>query len=160
MRHFLQPFALEPNPDSEKAHLLISRGHRWKRLRSITAVSFSINSLKSVMPILHEVEVQHYRVFVILFRHATRSWTFCTIISTSQLMFTRNLFVFERHIVKMVQSLRKFQEFALDIICKVAFGETDTLQGKEDTYLVTLARRNFQPPESKFFTVLLTLSGA
>ncbi|KAF8358442.1 cyp-13A12, partial [Pristionchus pacificus] len=46
---------LGPNVDTEpRIHLFLARGARWKRLRNISAPSFSIASLKKIRPIVED----------------------------------------------------------------------------------------------------------
>ena len=49
---------MQPDPNfDEMSHVFIARGLRWKRLRSITAPSFSVTALRGLMPLLHKVLV-------------------------------------------------------------------------------------------------------
>ncbi|GMT17274.1 hypothetical protein PFISCL1PPCAC_29039, partial [Pristionchus fissidentatus] len=46
---------LAPDPDKDpRIHLFLARGARWKRLRNISAPSFSITSLKKIRPIVED----------------------------------------------------------------------------------------------------------
>jgi hypothetical protein len=47
---------MQANPDTDdKIHTFSARGLRWKRLRSITAPTFSINNLKSVIAFIYYI---------------------------------------------------------------------------------------------------------
>lgn len=128
--HGHKPFPLEPDPEhSEKTHVFLSRGLRWKRMRSITNPAFAVSKLKKVMPIIDE----------------------CTDPLLDKLEAN------SQH-GKPFNIHPLLQEFTLDVIAHIAFGEERMFQkGKpEDNPYLDLVRKIFGKPESAI-TMLIAL---
>jgi cytochrome P450 family 13 len=140
----VQPFPLEPNSDtSEKAHVFISRGLRWKRLRAITTPTFSANSLRALTGTLHECSDT-------LMRRLNK-------LSASDQPFDIYPLVIICECRKAC--FRLYQEFALDTIAKVAFGETESMQNHANNPYIEHCRKVFKAPESKLVYALVMMAG-
>uniref|UniRef100_A0A8R1DU75 Cytochrome P450 n=1 Tax=Caenorhabditis japonica TaxID=281687 RepID=A0A8R1DU75_CAEJA len=92
----LNSFQGDPNKN-KRMHLLVSQGHRWKRLRALSSPAFSNNSLKKVRSTIEDsaLEVMGYLEKV------------------------ADTGVY-------VDFLEYYQEFTMDVIGKIAMGQTES----------------------------------
>ncbi|CAA88604.1 Putative cytochrome P450 CYP13A5 [Caenorhabditis elegans] len=91
------PIQGDPNKN-KRAHLVSAQGHRWKRLRTLSSPTFSNKNLRKIMSTVEETVVE-------LMRHLDDA-------SAKG---------------KAVDLLDYYQEFTLDIIGRIAMGQTESL---------------------------------
>ncbi|KAF1764836.1 hypothetical protein GCK72_004786 [Caenorhabditis remanei] len=93
----LNPLQGDPNKN-KRVHVFASQGHRWKRLRTLSSPTFSNKSLRNIMKTVEESVVE-------LMRHLETG-------SAGG---------------KVLNMLDYYQEFTLDVIGKIAMGQTDSM---------------------------------
>ncbi|CAB04113.1 Cytochrome P450 [Caenorhabditis elegans] len=115
----LNPIQGDPNKD-KRVNLFSSQGHRWKRLRTISSPTFSNNSLRKLKTTVEECAVE-------LLRHI------------------------EQHTDggQPIDLLDFYQEFTLDVIGRIAMGQTDSQMFKNP--LLPYVRAVFGEPRKGLF---------
>ncbi|TKR68100.1 hypothetical protein L596_024134 [Steinernema carpocapsae] len=117
--------SIAPDVDNAEAvHLFDARGKRWKRLRNLSSPLFTIANLKKVLPVLTD------SVDVMVNRVETKT-------SESECL---NIVPF-------------FQELTMDVILRVAFGESRSQQGEQNEVL-DVAKAMFAQEGLSFFILL------
>ncbi|UMM15596.1 hypothetical protein L5515_012973 [Caenorhabditis briggsae] len=93
----LNPLQGDPNKN-KRAHLVSTQGHRWERLRTLSSPTFSNKNLKKIMKTVDDSVAE-------LMRHLEKGCAGG----------------------KTVDMLEYYQEFTIDIIGKIAMGQTQSL---------------------------------
>ncbi|GMT18694.1 hypothetical protein PFISCL1PPCAC_9991, partial [Pristionchus fissidentatus] len=116
-------FLLQSDEDTPKTNLIQASGMHWKRLRALGSYAFTNKALKNIQ---------------------------LTVENSSSIM-TEELK--RRSELGEVNMLEFYQEFTLDVICKIALGQKDVEMFKNP--LMDLCRNIFSAPQSYKFTNIL-----
>ncbi|CAI2327053.1 unnamed protein product [Caenorhabditis sp. 36 PRJEB53466] len=92
----LNPIQGDPEKDA-RVHMLAAQGHRWKRLRTISAPTFSHGSLRKLKPTVEDCALE-------LLRHIEKRTAGG----------------------EQIDMLRFYQEYTMDVIGRVAMGQHDS----------------------------------
>ncbi|CAO4377788.1 unnamed protein product [Caenorhabditis nigoni] len=112
---------IQGNPNQEKrVHLFAAQGHRWKRLRTISSPTFSNNSLRKLKTTVEDSCVE-------LLRHMEEQTAGG----------------------KPIELLTFYQEFTLDVIGRIALGQTDSQMFKNP--MLPYVRAVFGEPRKALF---------
>ncbi|ULU03592.1 hypothetical protein L3Y34_016816 [Caenorhabditis briggsae] len=105
---------IQGNPDQdERVHLLSAQGFRWKRLRTISSVSFSNGSLRKIMSTVED----------------------------SALDFMKHME--EKSANGEIDMLDAYQEYTMDVIARVAIGQRDNKMFSDQNELLKIVRQIF-----------------
>ncbi|CAI2326787.1 unnamed protein product [Caenorhabditis sp. 36 PRJEB53466] len=123
----LNPIQGDPNKD-KRVNLFAAQGHRWKRLRNISSPTFSNSSLRKLKSTVEESAVE-------LLRHIEEQTAGG----------------------QQIDMLEFYQEFTLDVIGRIAMGQTDTQMFKNP--MLPFVKRVFGEPRKFIFLTGGTIPG-